>query len=129
VSLRFDRVAAVPTYWANTCCSHPLFDLDGEREGASGVIIAARRKLEQELGITPDQVPPESFTFLTRVHYQSPCCAKWGEHEIDYILVCRPHTAVTVACNPNEVSEARWFTRPEMEVWMESNYSTHVHIW
>merc|ERR1712100_758057 len=33
-----------PSYWANTCCSHPLYDLPGEKDGAAGVIIAARRK-------------------------------------------------------------------------------------
>ena len=34
-----------------------------------GVKRAARRKLEQELGIPPEDVPIESFTYLTRVHY------------------------------------------------------------
>ena len=112
---RSEEKITFPTYWANTCCSHPLYDLPGEKDGADGVVIAARRKLEQELGITPDQVPADSFTFLTRVHYQAPCCEKWGEHEIDYILICRPEKDVVVKVNPNEVSEARWFAKAEME--------------
>jgi len=111
-----------PSYWANTCCSHPLFDLPvDEKGGADGVIIAARRKLEQELGITPEQVPTECFTFLTRVHYQSPCCDTWGEHEIDYILICRPDKDVVVKPNPNEVAEARWLDVEEMKTFMAKN--------
>jgi len=111
-----------PDYWANTCCSHPLYDLpEDEKDGAAGVIVAARRKLEQELGITPDQVPTESFTFLTRVHYQAPCNEMWGEHEIDYILICRPEKEVVVKPNPNEVAEAKWFDVEEMKAFMEEN--------
>jgi hypothetical protein len=58
------------SYWANTCCSHPLY-VPEELEAAEhkGVIRAARRKLEQELGIAPEEVPESCFTFLTRVLY------------------------------------------------------------
>ena len=61
-----------PDYWANTCCSHPLF-VEGEKDGVRGVKNAARRKLQQELGITPEQIPLDSMTFLTRVHYRASC--------------------------------------------------------
>lgn len=37
----------------------------------SGATRAAVRKLGQELGIPPDQLPPEDFSFLTKV-----CCAR-----------------------------------------------------
>ena len=110
-----------PSYWANTCCSHPLYDLPGELDGADGVIVAARRTLQQELGIHPDSVPADSFVYLQRVHYASPCDSKWGEHEIDYILICRPPNDVKVQPNPNEVAETRYFTREEMSAWMREN--------
>ena len=110
-----------PSFWANTCCSHPLFDMPGEQNGADGVIIAARRKLQQELGIPPEQVPISSFTYLTRVHYQSPCDDKWGEHEIDYVLICQPDRHVDVSPNANEVAEAKWFNKEEMAAWMKIN--------
>jgi isopentenyl-diphosphate delta-isomerase len=110
-----------PSYWANTCCSHPLYDLEGETNGADGVIVAARRKLQQELGIKPEQVPASTFTYLTRVHYQSPCDDKWGEHEIDYVLICQPERQIDVVPNQNEVAEARWFSRTEMAAWMKVN--------
>jgi isopentenyldiphosphate isomerase len=35
-----------------------------------GVKVAAVRKLQQELGIPPEDVPLDSFTFLTKVHYK-----------------------------------------------------------
>jgi isopentenyl-diphosphate delta-isomerase type 1 len=134
--------------WANTCCSHPL-DVDSERcmAGAAGVVSAARRKLQQELGIAPEAVPEESFTWLTRVHYvgasgssggaaaassaeagaataaasaaasQEPL---WGEHEIDWILVCAPPEAPAVSPNPNEVQAVRAFTQQELREWLGS---------
>lgn len=75
-----------PDMWTNTCCSHPL-GIPGEggdelAEAVSGVKNAARRKLDHELGIKPEQVPFEDFRFLTRIHYKAPCGdGKWGEHE------------------------------------------------
>jgi len=111
-----------PSCWANTCCSHPLH-VEGELETESdpthpnfgmGAKVAARRKLLQELGIPPEQVPLESMTFMTRLHYKADLDEKWGEHEVDYLLVCRPPGKVTVKVNPNEVDQARWFTQEEL---------------
>lgn len=85
-----------PLIWANTCCSHPLH-VSSEliEENARGVKNAARRKLEQELGIPPEDVPLDSFTWITRVHYEGSSVEKdgsvyWGEHEIDWIMMCAP---------------------------------------
>lgn len=71
--------------WTNTCCSHPL-DVSDERghdiqTAIKGVKHAARRKLNHELGIAPEQVPLEHLTFLTRIHYKAPSNGQWGEHE------------------------------------------------
>jgi isopentenyl-diphosphate delta-isomerase len=49
---------------------------------------AAVRKLKHELGIPPQQLPLDSFKFLTRLHYCAPDTdtygedAEWGEHEV-----------------------------------------------
>lgn len=67
-----------PSYWTNTCCSHPLFT-DSERDGEMGVRRAAVRKLEHELGIK--SIDAQQFHYLTRIHYQSPSNGEWGEHE------------------------------------------------
>jgi isopentenyl-diphosphate delta-isomerase len=52
-----------------------------------------RRKLQQELGVPPSQLPADCFQFITRVHYKAPMPGPepmWGEHEIDYLLIARP---------------------------------------
>jgi isopentenyl-diphosphate delta-isomerase len=69
-----------PSAWTNSCCSHPLF-LSSERNSISGVKTAIVRKVEQELGITAEQIPIESLQYLTRIHYLAPSNGDWGEHE------------------------------------------------
>ena len=110
---RSDDKITFPSYWANTCCSHPLY-VDTELNGVEGVVNAARRKLEQELGVNPADVPPSCFKFLTRVHYKAASDGIWGEHEIDYILVCTPPTDPVIRPNPNEVQSVRWFTPQQL---------------
>nr|CAD7443610.1 unnamed protein product [Timema bartmani] len=100
-----------PDCYTNACCSHPLYDLEAEREerDASGVRKAAQRRLQHELGIPPQEATPESFHYLTRIHYQAGNRGQWGEHEIDYIMIL--HRDVTLKPNMNEVSEVRmrWY--------------------
>ena len=52
---RSDAKITFPGFFTNTCCSHPLF-LSGETEGELGARRAARRKLNQELGIPLEEV-------------------------------------------------------------------------
>lgn len=114
-----------PSIWANTCCSHPLNVPDEviTKDGL-GVINAARRKLEQELGIRPEDVPIGSFTWLTRVHYAGHCeepnGAKpvWGEHEIDWILICKPARTPKMSINPNEVQSVLTLSKDELKDFM-----------
>lgn len=82
---RADEKITFPGMWTNTCCSHPLgipSETGADLESATlGVKRAAQRKLNQELGIPTEQVPPEGFEFLTRIHYKAPSAGLWGEHE------------------------------------------------
>lgn len=136
-----------PEIWANTCCSHPLH-VDSEliENEALGVRTAARRKLEQELGINPNDVPLETFTWITRVHYVGASIPKneeatrsksvdveplWGEHEIDWILMCIPPKTVKMVPNPNEVQATRAFTQSELKEWMttRSVHGNEVSPW
>jgi len=119
-----------PNVWTNTCCSHPLVgcvpdEVDRPEDVASGktpgVKRAALRKLKQELGIEPEDVPIRSFKFLTRLHYWAADVvthgknSPWGEHEIDYILFAqvdeRPRS---LKPNPEEVSDVKWVTLAEL---------------
>nr|WPS94664.1 isopentenyl-diphosphate delta-isomerase [Naematelia aurantialba] len=111
---RADEKITFPAMWTNTCCSHPL-SIRAEliEENQAGVRAAAIRKLPHELGIPASQLKPEDFTFLTRIHYLAPSDGLWGEHEIDYILFCT--LDVDLELNPNEVSDARYVSRSELE--------------
>lgn len=105
-----------PDMWTNTCCSHPL-GIAGEtgadlEAAVLGVKRAAQRKLDQELGIKPEQVPLDKFEFLTRIHYKAPSDGKWGEHEIDYILFIRAD--VDVNANQNEARDSKYVTADEL---------------
>lgn len=120
-----------PRVWTNTCCSHPLHgyapsEVDSPADVASGVVpgakAAAIRKLQHELGISPEQLPSDAFRFLTRLHY---CAAdtgtwgplaEWGEHEMDYILFARAD--VTLAPNPEEVMDTKYVTPEELRAMM-----------
>ncbi len=103
-----------PGVWANSCCSHPLAsDEEMDLKNAIGVKRAAVRKLEQELGIKPDQISIDDFSFITRMRYQSRMNQEWIEREIDHILIIRAD--VHVVANPNEVDEIRWVSRDELD--------------
>ena len=84
-----------------------------------GAKAAAVRKLHHELGISPAQLPADSFKYLTRLHY----CAGdraipggeptgWGEHEMDYILFAKAD--VDVEPNPEEVQSIAFVTEAEL---------------
>ena len=103
-----------PDVWANSCCSHPLHsEEEMELKNALGVKRAAVRKLEQELGIHPSQVPIDKFDFVTKMRYQARQDEDWIEREIDHCLVI--HADVDVNPNPNEVSEIKWVSQAELE--------------
>ena len=114
-----------PDVWANSCCSHPLHsEEEMELKNALGVKRAAVRKLEQELGIHPSQVPIEKFDFVTKMRYQARQDEDWIEREIDHCLVI--HADVDVNPNPNEVSEVKWVSQAELEEMLVSDDSENV---
>ncbi|XP_053660702.1 isopentenyl-diphosphate Delta-isomerase 1 [Anopheles marshallii] len=100
-----------PDCYTNACCSHPLYDIEGEREelNALGIRRAAQRRLNYELGIPMAQARPENFHYVTRIHYADRGDGTWGEHEIDYILFLQKD--VELKPNDSEVSEVRYIPR------------------
>ena len=103
-----------PDIWANSCCSHPLHSEEElEENEALGVKRAAIRKLEQELGIDPSQVPLESFHFITKMRYCARMNETWIERELDHILVIQADVDITP--NPNEISDIMWVSEEELE--------------
>lgn len=101
-----------PGYVTNSCCSHPLHEIEHERneQNALGVKLAAQRRLNYELGIPIEQTNVEDFHYLTRIHYQATDDNIWGEHEIDYILFLQKDVDLTP--NSDEISDVK-FVRQE----------------
>jgi isopentenyl-diphosphate Delta-isomerase len=101
-----------PREWANTCCSHPLFNQEemSDSNGTNiGIKIAASRRMQAELGIWNMQ--PESFVFKGKILYRklSPG-GVFGESEVDYILFneMSQNDRSLLAPFPNEVEQTEW---------------------
>ncbi|KAK6464198.1 NUDIX hydrolase domain-like protein [Scheffersomyces coipomensis] len=137
---RADEKITFPGMWTNTCCSHPLCvpkelgissnsdDLNQLHNAIEGVKNAAQRKLDHELGIPYNDSPLENFQFLTRIHYKagnagvtnnSESDSKWGEHEIDYILILKTANDITINPNLNEVSHQKFVSKHELKQMFE----------
>ncbi|CAH2094676.1 unnamed protein product [Euphydryas editha] len=109
---RSSQKVTYPDYYTNACCSHPLY-IDNKPED---IITAARRRMNHELGIPLDQMDPELFTFLTRVHYHDPGDGVWGEHEIDHVLFYQGD--LTVKPNSDEISEYCFVPKDEFNAYL-----------
>jgi isopentenyl-diphosphate Delta-isomerase len=84
-----------PGLWANTCCTHPLWN-----ETAADCAV---RRLEEELGITG--LYP---SFRDQVEYRAPVGGNLTEHEVVDIFIADAPLSLKVAPNPDEVAEVRW---------------------
>lgn len=120
---RSETKITFPGMFTNTCCGHPLsFDLEMEENDAIGIKRAAQRKLFNELGITPDQIPLSVFHFITRIRYRAdniPRDGKFGENEIDYVLFVKKD--VDIVCNPHEVKGYQFIDQNKLKELLKSN--------
>lgn len=115
---RSDAKITFPGYYTNTCCSHPLYiDSELEEIKALGVKRAAQRRLGIELGIDPASVPAEDFLYMTRILYTAPSDHKWGEREVDYVLIIQKD--VDLDPNPNEVKECVYVGRNDLKGFLD----------
>ncbi|XP_032406851.1 isopentenyl-diphosphate Delta-isomerase 1 [Xiphophorus hellerii] len=115
---RSDAKITFPGCFTNTCCSHPLHtDSELEERDALGVRKAAQRRLQAELGIPLEQVPPEEMTYLTRIHYKAQSDGVWGEHEIDYILFMQKD--VELSPDPNEIKSHCYVSKEELKAMLD----------
>ena len=114
-----------PSVWANSCCSHPLASAEEmEEDNALGVKVAAIRKLDQELGISPDSIDINDFHFITKMRYSARMNADWIEREIDHILMIQAD--VELDPNPNEVSAVKWVSADELDAMLVDEDSDNV---
>ncbi|RZF47560.1 hypothetical protein LSTR_LSTR009096 [Laodelphax striatellus] len=109
-----------PGFVSNACCSHPLYEFDEERveQDATGVKVAAGRRLNHELGIPRIHTQPDSLHYLTRIHYKSVGDGMWGEHEIDYILIL--HKDLPIVPNENEVSDVYYVGQKQLDSFLNN---------
>lgn len=102
-----------PSIWANSCCSHPLH-IQSEIDGINGAKRAAKRKMEQELGIDPEQIDIEKLHYITKMRYKARADDTWVEYEIDYIFAMKRDVEI----NPNkiEIEETKYVNQNELEL-------------
>ncbi|HJN69905.1 MAG TPA: isopentenyl-diphosphate delta-isomerase [Candidatus Thalassarchaeaceae archaeon] len=106
-----------PSVWANSCCSHPL-DIVGENGiPEEGVKEAARRKLEQELGISREITNSWDFNHIGRFEYRCRWDDEWVEHEIDHVMIVKSDVAINF--NRNEIQATDWIDNNELIDMME----------
>jgi len=84
-----------PGLWANTCCTHPLWN--------EVPLDCAVRRLAEELGITGlDPV------FRDHLEYRADVGNGLTEHEVVDVFVAEAPQTLDIALNPIEVMEVRW---------------------
>lgn len=84
-----------PGLWANTCCTHPMWD-----EKPSDCAV---RRMEQELGITG--LYPE---FRHHLEYRADVGNNLIEHEVVDVFLAHVHRPLKLVVNPDEVMDTRW---------------------
>lgn len=80
--------------WTNTCCSHPA---PGEEP-----LEGARRRLEEEMGITAD------LQYVFRFLYMAPLDKGLTEHELDHVFV--GYTNQLPTPDPDEVAAWKYIS-------------------
>ena len=92
-----------PGLWANTCCTHPLWEEDTTK--------AASRRLNEELGMT-------GISLIKRdtIEYKANVPPDLIEHEVADIFVgkCKPNHSLTL--NFEEVMDIKWITPEDLSV-------------
>tara|TARA_B100000965_G_C19582270_1_gene754135 strand:+ start:1538 stop:2218 length:681 start_codon:yes stop_codon:yes gene_type:complete len=125
IQQRANEKITFPSIWANSCCSHPLYQ-NGEEENIKGAKKAAVRKLTQELGILPGEIQSEDLNFITKMHYKARADQKWIEHEVDYIFALKKD--VKIDPNSNEIQRTKYVDVKELNELFEKSNDNLVKI-
>lgn len=97
-----------PGLWANTCCTHPLWEEDPE--------TCAERRLKEELGISG--LEP---IWADNIEYRADVGNGMVEHEVVDLFTIHCSSSPKMALNPEEVQAVQWLTLAELE----TNIATH----
>jgi isopentenyl-diphosphate delta-isomerase len=88
-----------PSYWSNSCCSHPRAGEDAE--------TAVARRLHQELGLVA------TLEFLYKFEYRAEFGAAGTEHEL--CSVYAGTTDATPVINTTEIADWRWIAPGDLD--------------
>jgi isopentenyl-diphosphate Delta-isomerase len=108
-----------PGLWANTCCTHPLWDEPG--------LACATRRLAEELGISGLDLTPAGT-----VEYRAEVGAGMVEHEVVELFRADVPRPPAMALNPDEVSEVRWISLAALRADMAAapgHFTPWLHIY
>tara|TARA_B100000315_G_C14444691_1_gene526292 strand:+ start:92 stop:622 length:531 start_codon:yes stop_codon:yes gene_type:complete len=81
-----------PTFWSNSCCSHPRQDEDYK--------IAAERRIVEELGFSSD------LKYLYKFIYKAKYKDAGSENELCAVLIGK--SSQPVVLNKEEASDSKW---------------------
>lgn len=91
-----------PSYWSNSCCSHP-------RRGET-METAVRRRLHQELGMPADQV--RNLLYIYKFEYHAAFGAAGSEHELCSVFQAQFTSEPVV--NVTEIEDWAWVAPAEL---------------
>lgn len=101
-----------PSYWSNSCCSHPRA---GEK-----IASAVARRVRQELGLTMQ------LTFLYKFEYRAPFEDLGTEHELCHVYA--GVTRDTPMINTTEIAAWRWISMADLDTAMAAT-PNHFTPW
>ena len=102
-----------PSYWSNSCCSHP--------RRAESMEAATRRRLNEELGLACP------LHFLFKFQYQAQFDATAAERELCSVFIGRSRGQVRV--NPDEIQAWRWVSPAALEAEMTGVKAARFTPW
>jgi isopentenyl-diphosphate delta-isomerase len=102
-----------PSYWSNSCCSHP--------RRAESMEAATRRRLSEELGLACP------LQFLFKFQYQAQFDATGAERELCSVFIGRSSGRVRI--NPDEIQAWRWISPAALESEMASPQAKRFTPW
>ena len=108
-----------PGMWANSCCTHPHW--------AEDPLICARRRLDEELGMTGLDLAPRG-----EVEYRAEVGNGLIEHEVVQVYVAQAQFSLSMALNPNEVQAVKWVTRQDLRQELDrtpTSFTPWLHIY
>lgn len=83
-----------PSYWSNSCCSHP-------RVHEANEVVAAQRRIAEELGLQVDKLE-KHFDFEYQASYKD-VGSEW-----EFCSVFTAECDADAQVNPREIAETRW---------------------